>query len=168
MVARHVLPLLHRDGAPRALTNNDGEVLAGQNAAKSGPSTAIGFLFGYLMAAWLGLFDGALLENVRHVPLLGFQSLEFHTLSFDMALVLPFVAATIASNLCDGGLIISSQKANDSSWIQTDTGSLGGGIVASGIANISSGLLGGGGTNVSGGNISLASATGSTSRRIGI
>lgn len=131
-------------------------------------STAIGFLLGYILAAWLGLFDGAILENVRDLPMFGLHGFEFHTLSFDVALVLPFVAATIASNLSDGGLIISSQKTNDSSWTKTDTGSLGGGIVASGIANISSGLLGGVGTNVSGGNISLASATGSTARRIGI
>ncbi len=130
-------------------------------------STAIGFVLGYVLAAWLGLFDNMVYENVRDLPLIGLHAFKFQALSFDIALVLPFLAATIASNISDGGLIISSQKTNDSSWTKTDTGSLGGGIVASGVANISSGILGGVGINISGGNISLASATGSTSRHIG-
>lgn len=131
-------------------------------------STAIGFVLGYVLAAWLGLFDGVVYENVRDLPAVGLHAFEFQRLSFDIGLVLPFLAATIASNISDGGLIISSQKTNDSSWTKTDTGSLGGGIVASGVANISSGVLGGVGINISGGNISLASATGSTSRHLGI
>lgn len=131
-------------------------------------STAIGFVTGYVVAAWLGLFDGAIYENVRDLPIVGLHAFKFYGLSFEPTLILPFLAATIASNISDGGLIISSQKTNDSSWTKTDTGSLGGGIVASGIANISSGVLGGVSVNISGGNISLAAATGSTSRHIGV
>ena len=131
-------------------------------------STATGFVVGYLLAAWLGLFDRAGMASVRDLPVFGFTTFSLHRLSFDAALVIPFVAATIASNLGDGGLIISSQKTNDAAWSKTDTRSLGGGIVASGIANISAGLLGGVGVNVSGGHVSLASASGATSRRIGV
>ena len=131
-------------------------------------STAIGFTLGYIMAAWLGLFDLSAFDQVGDLPMFGLHSFEFHRLSFDLALVLPFLAATIASNISDGGLIISSQKTNDVNWKRGDTKSLSGGIVATGVANISSGLIGGVGINLSGGNISLASATGSTSRRIGL
>lgn len=123
---------------------------------------------GLLLAVSLALFDKSIYENVRELPLFGFQAFQFHTLSFDLALVLPFLAATIASNISDGGHIISSQKTNDPAWNKTDTRSLGGGIVASGIANISSGVLGGVGVNISGGNMSLAAATGATSRHIGV
>lgn len=131
-------------------------------------ATAIGFTFGYALAAWLGLYDSSGLDDIQGLPVVGLHAYEFHRLSFDVALILPFLAATIASNISDAGLLISSQKTNDSAWTRTDTRSLGGGVVATGLSNVSSGLLGGVGTNISGGNISLASATGSTSRSIGV
>ena len=131
-------------------------------------STAIGFTVGYVLAAAFGLFDAAKLATVKDLPFFGLQSFGFHRLSFDPSLVLPFLAATLASNLSDGGLLISSQKTNDASWTRTDTNSLSGGIVATGISNLAAGLLGGAGTNLSAGSISLASATGATSRRIGV
>lgn len=131
-------------------------------------ATAVGFACGYALATWLGLNDAVGHHDIQGLPMVGLHAYEVHRLSFDAGLILPFLAATIASNISDAGLLISSQKTNDSSWTRTDTRSLGGGVVATGLANISSGLLGGVGTNISGGNISLASATGSTSRSIGV
>ncbi len=131
-------------------------------------ATAIGFVIGYLASGYFGLFDPAQFDDLKDMPILGFQSFSFPRLSFDVALVLPFVIATLAANLSDAGLIVSSQKTNDANWKRPDTKSLGGGIVAAGVSNIASGVLGGVGTNMSGGSIGLASATGVTSRRIGL
>ncbi|OUS08843.1 hypothetical protein A9Q96_00410 [Rhodobacterales bacterium 52_120_T64] len=131
-------------------------------------ATAAGFVVGYAAAAFFGLFDSTNFDDVSGMPIFGFQSFNFPTLSFDIALVLPFVIATLAANLSDAGLIVSSQKANDANWKRPDTKSLGGGIVATGISNITSGVLGGVGTNISGGSIGLANASGVTSRRLGL
>lgn len=131
-------------------------------------STAIGFVLGYILAAGLGLFDPSILNEVGDLPLLGISVVQYDSLTFDVALLLPFAIATIASNVSDAGLIISGQKTNNASWTRADTKSLSGGIVATGICNMVSGSLGGAGINLSGGNISLAAATGATSRRIGL
>jgi NCS2 family nucleobase:cation symporter-2 len=131
-------------------------------------STAIGFTLGYLLAATLGLFDSTILDTVGDLPLVGFSGMPHIPLGFDVALVLPFVVATLASTVSDAGLIISSQKTNDAGWTRADTRSLSGGVVASGVSNIVAGGIGGAGVNISGGNISLAAATGATSRRIGV
>ncbi|NNU80136.1 GAF domain-containing protein [Halovulum dunhuangense] len=131
-------------------------------------STAVGFVLGYALAAFLGLFDATILSAVGDLPLVGLSLVSYERLSFDVALLLPFAVATVASNISDAGLIISSQKTNNAGWTRADTRSLSGGIVATGVSNVVSGALGGAGTNLSGGNISLAAATGATSRRIGL
>ncbi len=131
-------------------------------------ATAAGFVVGYAAAFMFGLFEPTHFQELSGMPIFGFQSFSFPRLSFDMALVLPFLVATLASNLSDAGLIVSSQKTNDANWKRPDTKSLGGGIVATGISNITSGLVGGVGTTMSGGSIGLASASGVTSRLLGV
>ena len=130
-------------------------------------ATAIGFIVGYLASYFFGLFDTTQFEKLNGMPIFGFHSFSFPSLSFDVALVMPFVIATLASNLSDAGLIVSSQKTNNANWKRPDVRSLGGGIVATGISNITSGVLGGVGTNMSGGSIGLAAASGVTSRYLG-
>jgi NCS2 family nucleobase:cation symporter-2 len=82
--------------------------------------------------------------------------------------VLPFLAAALASSIKDAGLVISAQKTNDVGWKRPDTRSVSGGIVAGGIGNIASGLLGGVGVGISAGGVGLAAATGATARFVGL
>lgn len=131
-------------------------------------STAIGFGFGYAASAWLGLFDSQAMADLQDLPLVGLQMMAWEFPRFDLNLLIAFLVAALASNIKDAGLLISVQKTNDANWTRTDTRSLAGGIVGTGISNIASGALGGSATTISAGNVSLASASGATSRRLGL
>lgn len=131
-------------------------------------STAIGFAVGYAASGWVGLFDPATLWAVNDLPVIGLHSVPYEIPTFDLAILIPFVVAALASNIKDAGLLISSQKTNDANWTRTDTRSLSAGVVGTGISNLASGAIGGTGTTISAGNVSLGSATGATSRRIGL
>lgn len=131
-------------------------------------ATIVGLLVGYLAAIALGIIDAAFFNELRDLPWFGMPAVPSLDLSFSPVLVVPFLIATIASNIKVVGLITSVQKSNDLNWKRPDMRSVRGGIVADSIGNISSGLLGGVGTSVGAGNIGLAAATGATSRIIGL
>ncbi len=131
-------------------------------------ATIIGLLVGYAAAVALGVIDGAFFGQVRDLPWFGLPAAPVLDLSLSPVLIVPFLIATVASNVKIVGLITSAQKTNDLNWKRPDMVSIRGGIIADSIGNISSGLLGGVGTSVGAGNIGLAAATGATSRTIGI
>lgn len=131
-------------------------------------ATAVGIGIGYLAAAISGLFDKAMFEPVGDLPMIGLQPFDFKGLSIEPLLIIPFVAAALASNIKDAGLVISCQKANDARWKRPDTGSMSGGLIAGGLGNIFSGALGGVGLGISAGSVGLAVATGTTARVIGL
>jgi xanthine/uracil permease/putative methionine-R-sulfoxide reductase with GAF domain len=131
-------------------------------------ATIIGLLAGYAAAMALGVTDASFFGQLRDLPWFGAPAAPSFDLSLSPGLIIPFVIATVASNIKLVGLITSTQKANDVYWKRPDMRSIRGGIVADSIGNISSGLLGGVGTSVGAGNIGLAGATGATSRSIGV
>lgn len=131
-------------------------------------ATAIGLFTGYLSAVALGLFEFSTFEAVRDLPLIGLQPVQWTASSVEPLLIIPFLAAALASNVKDAGLVISCQKANDAAWKRPDTHSMSGGLIAGGIGNIASGALGGIGLGVSAGSVGLAVATGATARIIGL
>ncbi len=131
-------------------------------------ATAIGLGVGYLCAAALGLFEETTFAHVEGLPLVGLQLPQWGGLALEPLLVIPFVAAALASNVKDAGLVISCQKANDAAWKRPDTRSMSGGLVAGGIGNIASGALGGVGLGISAGSVGLAVATGTTAKMIGL
>jgi xanthine permease XanP len=83
-----------------------------------------------------------------------------------MALLLPFLIATLCSSLKDIGDLTTCQKINDSDWKRSDMKSIGKGILADSLGDILSGVIGGLGQTSSSSNIGLSLATGATSRRI--
>ena len=127
-----------------------------------------GLLAGYATALAIGVADAAVLDVLRAAPWLSLPERPAFALAVSPALILPFLIATLASNIKLVGLITSAQRANDPGWKRPDMPSARGGIVADAAGNLSSGILGGVGTSVSGSNIGLAHATGATSRAIGI
>ena len=131
-------------------------------------ATIIGLLVGYAAATALGMFDATSFEELRDLPWLGLPAAPTLELSLSPVLIVPFLIATIASNIKLVGLITGAQKMNNVNWKRPDMRSIRGGIVADSIGNISSGLLGGVGTSVGAGNIGLAAASGATSRSIGV
>jgi len=131
-------------------------------------ATAIGLGVGYVAAAAMGLFEAATFESFADLPLVGLQSVRWHGITLDPFLMVPFVAAALASNVKDAGMLISYQKANDAGWKRPDTRSMSGGLVAGGLSNIVSGAIGGVGLGVSAGSVGLAIATGAMARSIGL
>lgn len=131
-------------------------------------ATFIGLLVGYGAAFLFGFVDRAAIDRLAEQPLFGLPSLPTLDLAISPALVMPFLIATIVSNIKTVGLITSAQKTNDADWKRADMRSARGGIVADSIGNLSAGLLGGVGTAVSAGNVGLAAATGATARSIAV
>lgn len=129
-------------------------------------ATAVGMVVGYLAAAASGLFDETTATRVSEMPMFGLPTLQGHGLDFESALLLPFVAAALAGSIKDAGLVISCQKTNDAGWKRPNAASTSGGVVASGLANVAAGALGGVGVGISGGSVGLAAATGATARSI--
>jgi NCS2 family nucleobase:cation symporter-2 len=64
------------------------------------------------------------------------------------------------------GDVTICQKTNDAEWVRPNLRSLGGGVLANGLANVGAGVLGTVGTSPSTSGIGLAAATGVTSRRV--
>lgn len=131
-------------------------------------ATIVGLIVGYAAAIATGYLDAAFLAELDVLPWLGLPELPTLELSLSPVLIVPFLVATVASNIKLVGLVTSAQKTNDAGWKRPDMRSIRGGILADSFGNIASGLLGGVGTSVGAGNIGLASATGATSRRIGV
>lgn len=130
-------------------------------------ATAIGLALGYLAAGFSGEFTAATFETVVDLPLVGLPSVDHVAYRFDLVIAIPFIAAALASNIKDAGLVISSQRMNDAAWKRPDMGSVSGGLVAGGLGTIVAGAAGGVGLGVSGGSIGLAAATGVTARWVG-
>ncbi|HRQ48358.1 MAG TPA: solute carrier family 23 protein [Rhodocyclaceae bacterium] len=131
-------------------------------------SAILGVLVGYAAAIATGLLGRTELEQLMELPLFAVPSLPAFDLAFSPVLLIPFVVATLASNLKVVGLITSAQKTSDANWKRPDMRSIRGGIIADSIGNLSSGLLGGAPTSVGASNVGLAAATGATARRIAL
>ncbi len=131
-------------------------------------STLVGFVVGFTLGAALGLVDPGEFERLRALPFFGAPQLPEARLEFDALLVPVFAAAALASGLVNAGLVTGCQKANDRNWKRPEGRSISGGILADGVGNVGSGLLGGVGVVISPGNVGLSIATGALSRVIGV
>lgn len=126
----------------------------------------VGMVVGYLSAFGFGVLSLAHLAPIGAVAWVSFPRFASFGWSFDVALILPFMIATICSSLKDIGDLTTCQKINDSEWKRSDMKSIGRGILADALGDILSGLIGGLGQSTSSSNIGLSVATGATSRRI--
>ncbi|WP_331822690.1 solute carrier family 23 protein [Aurantimonas sp. A2-1-M11] len=131
-------------------------------------STLIGLLAGFALSLASGIISGAQLAGIADLPMFGLPSRPTLNLQFDLLLVIPFFAAAMAGAIKNAGLVTSIQKTSDRNWKRPETGSIGGGIMADGLGNISAGLLGGVGLGIGAGNVGLSIATGALSRVIGV
>ncbi|MFZ5453875.1 MAG: uracil-xanthine permease family protein [Thermodesulfobacteriota bacterium] len=126
----------------------------------------IGMGVGYLSAFFWGILTPAKLSSISAAPWISFPRFASFGWSFDMALLLPFLIATLCSTLKDIGDLTTCQKINDSEWKRSDMKSIGNGILADAVGDILSGVIGGLGQTTSSSNIGFSLATGVTSRRI--
>jgi xanthine permease XanP len=128
----------------------------------------IGMAAGYLLSYPLGILSSADIAHVWHSPLVALPDRSHISWSFDIALLVPFLIASLASSLKSVGDLMTTQKVNDDAWVQADMKSISGGLLADGIGCMLSGMLGGLGISTSSSNVGVSVATGATSRRIGL
>lgn len=129
-------------------------------------SVLIGILFGYGIAAILGIFGKANITMMADTSLFAFPHIDGFGWKFDATLIIPFTIATLSSTLKTVGDITTAQKVSDANWRRPEMKSVSGGILADGLGGVLPGLMGGFGQSTSSANVGLSMATGATSRRI--
>jgi NCS2 family nucleobase:cation symporter-2 len=129
-------------------------------------SVLLGMIVGYAAAAATGILNTGSLQAMMDAPLFSLPAVGHYGLSFEWVLAVPFLVAALSSALKTMGDVTTCQKINDAQWKRPDMVNISGGVLACGMGNILSGMLGALGQSVSSSNIGLSIATGATSRRI--
>ncbi len=129
-------------------------------------SVLMGMLVGYAAAFFTGVLTVRNIEAMLAAPLFALPAVGRYGLSFNAALLIPFLVAVLSSALKTMGDVTTCQKINDAQWKRPDMMNISRGVLACSLGNMLSGLLGALGQSVSSSNIGLSIATGATSRRI--
>lgn len=129
-------------------------------------SVLLGMIVGYAASAMAGLMSWDTFQVMKDAPFFALPAVGHYGFSFEWVLLAPFLVAALSSALKTMGDVTTCQKINDVQWKRPDMVNISGGVLACGISNILSGMLGALGQSVSSSNIGLSIATGATSRRI--
>jgi xanthine permease XanP len=127
----------------------------------------IGLGAGYIIALILGEVPWTEIrpskaDHFFHFPI---SDLGWPTIAGN--LMLPFAIAAVASSLRAIGDLTTVQRINDAKWLRPDMGAIRGGIAATGVATMISGLLGAPAVGTTSGSVGLSAAAGLTSRIVG-
>lgn len=130
-------------------------------------SLLIGLITGTVLA-WLFNVQTPLFAPIERPALFAIPQLGFAKWSFRSALLLPCAMAAIISTMKTCACIMASrQVTGETIAISENTRPMASGILAIGLGNIFSGLIGGGlGVSASAGNVGLSLATGVAGRRL--
>ena len=128
----------------------------------------IGVVVGYLAAIAAGLLSEHSLSVLRAAPAIDLPQIAHLGFSFDPALLVVFMSASLASTLKAMGNVTTCQKLNDAAWVRPDMPEIQRGVAADGMSTVLAGFMGSTGQTPSTSNISISSATGATSRRIAL
>lgn len=128
----------------------------------------IGVAVGYVAAIAAGLLSDQSANLLKAAPVVDLPQITHIGFSFDPALLVVFVLASLASMLKTMGAVTTCQKINDAAWVRPDMAEIQRGVAADGVSTVFAGLMGSTGQNPSTSNISISSATGATSRRIAL
>lgn len=115
------------------------------------------------------LLDGTRPEDVERysqIPLFDMPKLPAFGWAFDFSLVIPYVVLGLAFSLHGFGALAAAQRFNDSEWRHPDMTQVSRGIRAEGLSNLIGALMNSLPLTSSGGAVTLAAATGCTSRYI--
>ena len=129
-------------------------------------SAIMGMSMGYLAAFVAGVLTLESLRSMIESPLFALPAVGHFGISFNVALLVPFLVAVLSSALKTMGDVTTCQKINDTQWKRPDMENIGRGVLACAAGNVLSGILGALGQSVSSSNVGLSIATGATSRRI--
>jgi hypothetical protein len=126
----------------------------------------IGCAAGLCVAAVLGKLDG-LTQAMEQAPLFALPEFTVPRALPDSSLWAVVIVLALVSAIDAMGILVGTERLDDAHWIRPNFRQVGNGIRAIGLSNLSSGLLGGVFTGLSGSNMGLAFATGVTARVIG-
>ncbi len=128
----------------------------------------LGLLAGYTASAMLGVLSSTQARTALAAPLVSLPTRVGGGLEFSVALLFPFLIASLSSALKSVGDLTLCQKINDANWKRTEMKSVSGGILAGAICTAIAGLGGGMGQSTFSSNVGLTVATGATSRVIAL
>ena len=127
----------------------------------------LGLLVGMVAGLLLGLVSAQELQQWREMPLLWLPQLPVFGWGFESAAVLPYVVTGFALSLTSMGTQTIAQRVSDADWVRPDLRALARGVRAEGVAHLFAGLVNALPLAASGGAVSLAAASGCTSRYLG-
>ncbi|MEM7442326.1 MAG: solute carrier family 23 protein [Pseudomonadota bacterium] len=131
-------------------------------------SVLVGILVGYALAFATQVVPPEAVTEFTEAGLVTLPNFHLPTsLTFDLALLVPFLVAGVASTVKAVGDLSTAQKINDDEWVAPEMKSIRGGVLADALSVISAALLGGIGQSTSSSNLGVSLATGVTSRWIG-
>ncbi len=128
----------------------------------------IGLLVGYGASFAFGVLTPGQLHGIVDGPIVSLPRRSPGGMAFDLALLGPFLIASLSSALKTVGDLTLCQKVNDAEWKRTEMKSVSGGLLAGSIGSTVAGLLGGVGQSTFSSNIGLSIATGATSRAVAL
>lgn len=128
-------------------------------------SVMIGMVIGTLVSVLLS--DGPITSLMSTGQGAGSFMWPIATPSFHVDLMFPYATAALVCALRAIGDITIAQRINDTDWKRPDQQSIGRGVVADGLGNVTAGVLGTVGLNTFSGSVGLSLATGITARRVG-
>jgi NCS2 family nucleobase:cation symporter-2 len=128
----------------------------------------MGLSAGYILALGSGVLPWGQLVHELNEPWINFPHRVVSGLNFRFSLLAPFLIASLTAGLKMVGDFTLCQKINDSDWKRTDMKSASGGLLASGLGTLFSGLSGGVAQTTVASSIGLSLATGTTSRSLAI
>ena len=128
----------------------------------------MGLSAGYILALGSGVLPWGKFVHELNEPWINFPHRVVSGLNFRFSLLAPFLIASLTAGLKMVGDFTLCQKINDSDWKRTDMKSASGGLLASGLGTLFSGLSGGVAQTTVSSSIGLSLATGTTSRSLAI
>lgn len=127
----------------------------------------LGLCVGMAVGFWLGLVPPEEMQQWRELPLLRLPQLPVFGWAFEPLGVLPYVVTGFALSLTSMGTQTIVQRVSDADWVRPDLRALARGVRAEGVAHLFAALVNGLPLAASGGAVSLAAASGCTSRYLG-
>ena len=107
-------------------------------------------------------------DNSLSQPLFSFPSFQLPSFQFDQGLMLIAAMAALVNIVDELGVLIGTERLDDADWRKPDFTRMSRGLQTCGFFSAVSGVLGGFALGMSSANLSLAYATGATSRVIAI
>lgn len=129
-------------------------------------SLLLGCVAGMITAYALGIWQLGETRSALDVPAFALPAIHLPGITFNAGLVYLAVVAALVNVVDELGVLIGTERLDDAEWRRPDFTRISRGLMSSGLFTALSGALGGAALGMSSANLSLAYATGVTSRAV--